>query len=124
MGFGAHYLAEPRVTLHEDETSLDMAMQVKNLSAAPMDLMYMAHVNFAFAHGARLVQPVPFTPEHVVVRAAIPSHVTPTEAWRGFLADVAAKPERLEWLNEPALYDPELVFYLKGARPEADGRVR
>jgi hypothetical protein len=124
MGFGAHYLSEPRVTLHENDASLDFAMRVKNLSAAPMDLMYLAHVNFAFAEGARLVQPVPFTPEHVVVRTAIPGHVTPTESWRAFLSDLAANPARLERLDEPALYDPELVVYLKGAKPEADGRVR
>jgi hypothetical protein len=124
MGFGAHYLSEPRITLHEDETALDMVMQVENLSAAPMDLMYMCHVNFAFAEGARLVQPVPFTPGHVVARTAVPGHVTPTDAWRAALADVAARPARLERLDEPALYDPEFVFYLKGVPVEADGRVR
>ena len=124
MGFGAHYLSEPRAILYEDETSLDMAMRVQNLSAAPMDLMYMGHVNFAFAAGARLVQSMPYTPEHVVARTAIPGHVTPTDALRAMIADVAANPQRLERLDEPALYDPELVFYLKGATPRADGRVR
>jgi hypothetical protein len=123
MGFGAHYLSQPSVTLREDATALDMAMQVTNLSAAPMDLMYMCHVNFAFAEGARLVQPVPFTPEHIVARTAVPGHVRPTEGWRAALADVAANPKRMERLSEPKLYDPEFVFYLKGARPQADGRV-
>ena len=124
MGFGSHYLSRPRITLHEDDTTLDMAMRVENLSAAPMDLMYMCHVNFAFCEGARLVQPVPFTQEHVVARTAVPGHVTPTPAWRAALDDVAANPSRLERLDEPALYDPEFVFYLKGAPAQADGRVR
>ena len=123
MGFGSHYLSRPRVTLHEGQTTIDMAMRVENLSAAPMDLMYMCHVNFAFAEGARLVQPIPFTPEHVVARTAVPGHVTPTPAWRAALDDVAANPSRLERLDEPALYDPEFVFYLKGAPAQADGRV-
>ena len=124
MGFGSHYLSQPRITLHEGETALDMKMQVDNLSAAPMDLMYMCHVNFAFAEGARLVQAVPFTPVHVVARTAVPGHVTPTDAWRALSADVAAHPARLERLDEPALYDPEFVFYLKGVPVQADGRVR
>ena len=75
MGFGAHYRAAPRVVLRPDATDFDIVMAVENLSAAPMDLMYLCHVNFAFADGARIVQPVPFTPEHVVTRTAIPGHV-------------------------------------------------
>ena len=38
------------------------SMEVENLSAAPMDLMYLCHVNFAFSEGGRIVQPAPFTP--------------------------------------------------------------
>jgi hypothetical protein len=123
MGFGAHYLSEPRVTMRERETTLDFAMDVRNLSQAPMDLMYMAHVNFAFCEGARMVQPVPYDTRHVVARTSIPGHVTPTDAWRAMLADIAQNPARLETLNEPALYDPELVFYLRNASVQADGRV-
>jgi hypothetical protein len=124
MGFGSHYLSQPRITLHESDTTIDMAMHVRNLSAAPMDLMYMCHVNFAFAEGARLVQPVPFTSAHVVARTAVPGFVTPTEAWRALLAEVAANPARLAQLDEPSLYNPEFVFYLKDAPAQADGRVR
>ncbi len=124
MGFGAHYMARPRVILRESETTIEFIMDVRNLSAAPMDLMYMAHVNFAFSAGARIVQPVPFTPQNVVARTAIPAHIVASEAYRALIADFAANPGRLERLDEPALYDPELVFYLKGAKPGADGLAR
>ena len=40
----------------------------------------MCHVNFAFCEGARIVQPIPFTPDHVVARTAVPGHVTPNDA--------------------------------------------
>jgi hypothetical protein len=123
MGFGAHYLATPRVVLREGATTIEIEMQVENLSAAPMDLMYMCHVNFAFAEGARIVQSAPFTPEHVVTRTAIPGHVTPTDDYRALLAELAANPARMERLNEPRRYDPEQVFYIKGAKPAADGLV-
>ena len=124
MGFGAHYLARPRVVVREEATSFTIEMAIENLSGAPMDLMYMCHVNFGFHAGARIVQPTPFTPEHVVARTAIPGHVTPTGAYRALIADLAKNPARMERLDEPERYDPEQVFYVKGARPGADGLVR
>jgi Domain of unknown function (DUF4432) len=123
MGFGAHYRATPRVVLRRDETGLDIVMNVENLSAAPMDLMYMCHVNFAFAEGGRIVQPVPFTPAHVITRTVIPGHVTPNPDYRALLAELAENPARMQRLSEPGRYDPEQVFYIKGAERGADGLV-
>jgi hypothetical protein len=123
MGFGAHYRATPRVTLKSEETGFRIAMEVRNLSAAPMDLMYMCHVNFAFAEGARIVQSVPFTPEHVVARTSIPGHVVPTPQYRALIDAFAANPARLSVLNEPSLYDPEQVFYVKHLKRGSDGLV-
>jgi hypothetical protein len=77
IGFGAHYRATPRVTLRPGEAGCEIVMEVENLSAAPMDLMSICHVNFAFAAGTRIVQPAPFTPEHVITRTVVPGHVTP-----------------------------------------------
>jgi hypothetical protein len=123
MGFGAHYHATPRVVLRPDETGCEIIMELENLSAAPMDLMYLCHVNFAFAEGARIVQPVPFTPEHVITRTAIPGHVTPNPDYRGLLDALAADPARMRTLSEPERYDPEQVFYIKGLKRGADGLV-
>jgi hypothetical protein len=123
MGFGAHYRATPRVVLRLEETGCDIVMEVENLSASPMDLMYLCHVNFAFAEGGRIVQSVPYTPEHVVTRTAIPGHVTPTADYRALLDELAKNPARMERLSEPQRYDPEQVFYIKGSRPGSDGLV-
>jgi hypothetical protein len=123
MGFGAHYRATPRVALRAGATQFDVAMEVENLSAAPMDLMYLCHVNFAFSEGGRIVQPVPFTPEHVVTRTAIPGHVTPNDDYRALLGELAKNPARMEVLAEPRCYDPEQVFYIKGAPRAEDGLV-
>lgn len=123
MGFGAHYYATPRLVLREGRTTFEVTMAVENRSAMPMDLMYLCHVNFAFAEGARIVQPVPFDPEHVVVRTAVPSFVTPTPDFRAFLDELAADPARMERLDEPHRYNPEQVCYIKGLKPGSDGRV-
>jgi hypothetical protein len=124
MGFGAHYRATPRVVLRPGATRFDVTMEVENLSAAPMDLMYLSHVNFAFSEGGRIVQPAPFTPEHVVTRTAVPGHVTPTDDYRTLLTELAKNPARMQVLNEPKRYDPEQVFYIKGLRRAQDGLAR
>ena len=121
MGFGSHYRARPSVILREGETGCEIVMEVENLSAAPMDLMYMCHVNFDFAEGARIVQSVPFTPEHVITRTAIPSHVTPNDDYRALLGELATDPARMERLTEPQRYDPEQVFYIVGQKTATDG---
>jgi hypothetical protein len=124
MGFGAHYEASPRVVLRAGATQFDVVMEARNLSAAPMDLMYICHANFAFSDDARIVQPVPFDPAHVVTRTAIPGHVRPTEDYRALLGTLAENPARMERLSEPARYDPEQVFYIEGLQPGQDGLVR
>ncbi|WP_052389495.1 aldose 1-epimerase family protein [Belnapia moabensis] len=134
MGFGPHYLAQPSVTLRPSATLFEIGMAARNLSGKPMELMYMAHINFTFVPGGRCVQPAPFTPERTAVRRAVPAHVTPNPAYLALIASLAADPSRMATLGEPALYDPEQVFYLHGlgtdargethlmlARPEGDG---
>jgi hypothetical protein len=121
MGFGARYRATPRVSLRAGATGCQIVMEVTNLSAAPMELMYMCHVNFAFAEDARIVQPVPFTREHVVARTAVPGHVVPTPEYRALIDAFAAEPARLSVLNEKELYNPEQVFYIKGLKRGRDG---
>ena len=123
MGFGAHYRATPSVKLRSGETGCEIVMEVENLSEAPMDLMYMCHVNFAFAKDGQIVQSVPFTPEHVVTRTVIPGHVTPNPDYLALLDALAADPARMRRLSEPDRYDPEQVFYIKGLRRGADGLV-
>jgi hypothetical protein len=123
IGFGAHYLATPRVVLRADESGCEIVMEVENLSASPMELMYMCHVNFAYAPGARIVQPVPFTPQHVIARTSIPAHVLPTPEYRAQIEAFAANPERLRVLNPDERCDPEQVFYIKGLKRGADGLV-
>ncbi|MFK3780290.1 aldose 1-epimerase family protein [Agrobacterium sp. NPDC089420] len=121
MGFGANYLARPSVTLRAEDTLFDMVMDIQNLSSAPMDLMYMCHVNFAYAEGAQIVQPVPYTPEQVRVRTAVPGHVTPNPDYFSLLETLTSQPSAMEVLDEPQRYDPEQVFYINGLPADGEG---
>ena len=123
VGFGPRYRAHPSVTVSEQKTSFEIGMQVQNRSGRPMELMYMAHVNFAFTPQGRIIQPVPFTPEHVRVRRAVPAHVRPNPDYLAFIETLSKAPERMQRLDEPARYDPEQVFYLQDLPVDAEGRT-
>lgn len=119
-GFGPHYRVAPSVTLRPGQTTFEVGMEVRNHASRPMDLMYMAHANFDFPAGARILQPAPWTPEHVRVRTTVPGHVQPTTAFLERLDLLAREPRQLEVLD-PALCEPEQVFYLHGLRTDEEG---
>lgn len=122
MGFGAHYEARPSVTLHANDARFDMAMEVSNLSAGDaMDLMYMAHVNYAFVEGGEILQQAPFDAVHTVVRRAVPAHVTPTPAYLARIAALAADPSASRIIRRADGFDPEQVFYLRDLATDAEG---
>ncbi|MDR3440240.1 aldose 1-epimerase family protein [Telmatospirillum sp.] len=124
MGFGSHYKARPRIVLRPDDALFDIGMEVENLSADAMDLMYMCHVNFAFCPGARIIQPAGFTPTDTVVRTAIPGHVRPTEDYRKLIDTLAVDPTAMEVLDEPERYNPEQVFYIRNLKTDGNGQTR
>lgn len=121
MGFGAHYVARPRVVLRPDATLFDIQMNVENLSGAAMDLMYMCHVNFAFCEGGRIIQPAKFTPDETIVRTEVPAHVPRNPDYDAFLQTLAENPAAMETMSEPHRYDPEQVFYIRNGRAAANG---
>ena len=118
QGFGSHYMARPSVRLAEHDAQMTIAMDVTNLGGTPMDLMYMAHLNYAYVPGGRFVQALPRG--GLRLRDSVPAHVRPTAPWRDYTATLAHEPERLHTLDAPALYDPEIVFFMNGAETDAD----
>ncbi|WGY73358.1 aldose 1-epimerase family protein [Burkholderia cepacia] len=119
QGFGSHYVARPSVRLAERDAQMTIAMDVTNLGGTPMDLMYMAHLNYAYVPGGRFVQSL--SRGGLRLRDSVPAHVKPTAAWRDYTATLAREPERLTTLDTPALYDPEIVFFMNGVETDADG---
>ncbi|AKM04755.1 aldose 1-epimerase family protein [Burkholderia pyrrocinia] len=119
QGFGSRYVARPSVRLAEHDAQVTITMDVTNLGGAPMDLMYMAHLNYAYVPGGRFVQSL--SRGGLRLRESVPAHVKPTAAWRDYTATLAREPERLATLDTPALYDPEIVFFMNGAETDADG---
>lgn len=112
VAFALNYVAEPRVTLRAGSTLVNVAMTVHNLKQTPMDLMYLAHVNFRPVNGSRLVYSAHSTPEHVRVRSAIPAHIQPGPGYVEFIERLGENPALHETLTPDLAFDPEGVFFI------------
>ncbi|HEX8596159.1 MAG TPA: aldose 1-epimerase family protein [Pseudomonas sp.] len=121
QGFGDHYRARPSVTLRAGSALFDIGMQVTNLAGKPMDLMYMAHMNYAYVPGGRFVEPLGV--DQVRVRSSVPAHVRPTPQWSAYMAELTQDPSRLQTLDAPELYDPEIVCFFDGVRADSHGNA-
>ncbi|MGB3127659.1 MAG: aldose 1-epimerase family protein [Pseudomonas sp.] len=121
QGFGDHYQAMPSVTLRADSGVFDIGMQVTNLAGKAMELMYMAHMNYAYVPDGRLVQPL--AGARVRVRQSVPAHVQPTPEWSAYIAQLSEEPSRLSTLDTPAVYDPEIVCFFEDVPADAGGHA-
>ena len=113
IAFSYDYTARPRAVLHAGKTLLAVSMEIANQKKTAMQLMYMAHVNFRPLDNGRLVYTAPCTTESVKVRTAIPSHISPPEGHREFLARLAADPALHNVLKPGLAFEPEVVFYVR-----------
>jgi len=109
MGFGHHYQASPKVVMYKASSLFDIQMTVKNLASVAMPLQYMCHMNYAYVPNATFKQNIP--DEALKLRASIPAHVKPTEQWLAFNQRLLQGESSAGTLNEPELYDPEIVFF-------------
>jgi hypothetical protein len=87
-------------------------MTATNLKNSPMELMYLAHVNFKPVDNSRLVYSAPCTPAHVRVRSAIPAHIKPGPGYVEFIQSLKAAPEKHNLLRPDLAFDPEAVFFI------------
>ncbi len=110
IAFNTNYLAEPLVRLYAGSGIFRVHLTVTNLKRSPMELMYLAHINFRPVDNGRLVYSAPCTPEHVRVRRSIPSHIRPAPGYKEFLDELAIHPEKHNFLKPGLLFDPEVVF--------------
>ncbi|WP_285766979.1 aldose 1-epimerase family protein [Peribacillus sp. SI8-4] len=108
-GFGHHYLATPSVEMFEASGSVQMTMAVKNLSGNEMPLQYMCHTNYAYMEKAVMKQNIPNSA--FKLRDSIPNHVKPTEKWLNYNRQLRNGEESLWALNNPEMYEPEIVFF-------------
>jgi hypothetical protein len=119
VAFSHNYVARPVVKLYANSTRLAISMDIQNLKRSPMELMYLAHVNFRPVDQGRLIYSALCDPEHVRVRSSIPAHISPPAGYREFLAELEARPEKHNILKPELAFDPEAVFFIDYRADEA-----
>ncbi len=112
VAFSTNYVVETRTTLRPDSTLVDVGVELSNLKKTPMELMYLAHINFKPVDNGRLVYSAIATPENVRVRRTIPSHVTPGPGYVEFLDQLERQPDAHHLLAPDLAFDPEVVFFI------------
>ena len=112
VAFSHNYLAEPMAKLYRGSTLFRASMSITNLKDSDQVLMYLAHVNFRPVDNGRLVYAAKPTPEHVRVRAGIPSHITPGPGYVEFIQELGRHPEVHHVLAPDMAFDPEAVFFI------------
>lgn len=110
VAFSYNYIAEPLIKLYAGSALMDISLDVHNLKRTPMELMYLAHINFRPVDHGRLVYSARPSPDHVRVRRSIPSHVHPGPGYREFMDELGQHPEKHHVLAPELVFDPELVF--------------
>ena len=123
VGFTADYTFAPSVTLAADATVFDLEIAATNHRRAPMEYMYLCHVNFRPEDGGELVYSAPYDPAHVKVHYKFEG-ITDPDAYRrlrAYMDAIAADPCVHHVFDQTReCYDPEIcmtVFY----SPDAQG---
>lgn len=119
VAFTHNYVAEPVVRLGSKGGRLQVALTVRNLKQAPMELMYLGHINFRPIEDAVLLDTVPDDPKHMRLRTNLPVGYSPSPDYRKLLEATLAHPARHRLIRPQEAINPELVFSLDCSADEA-----
>ena len=112
VAFNHNYLAKPLVKVYEESNLFSVELKIENLKRTPMELMYLAHINFRPEDNAELIYSADANPESVRVRRSVPSHITPAAGYSDFLETLSQNPEQHHNLKPDLAFDPEVVFFV------------
>lgn len=112
IAFSHNYQARPVVTLNAGSSRIRVDVEIRNLKRAPMELMYLAHINFRPVDHAILLDTALPGPEHIRVRSSLPPQFTPSQRYLELVEAVRADPQLLRTMDPERVIDPELLLIL------------
>jgi len=124
QAFQDKYDARPSVRFYENSGVFDFTIEVENLSNYPMDLMYMAHINFLPQLGTEIFQSPDWDQNAMKIRKSIPAHVRVQEGFIDFLEKLEKEPGLTKTIREEDMYDPEICFTFTDLKTSEDGKAR
>ena len=110
VAFQDNYVATPEIRFYAGQRTWTVSLSITNLKRTPMDLMYLAHINYRPVDHARLLTTAPTTAAAIRVRKSIPSHISPAPGYREFIEALAVDPTPALTLTPGLGFDPEVVF--------------
>jgi hypothetical protein len=97
--FVAEYVFSPALRVSHSGLSMSVTARLENPGAAPLDYMYLAHIDFAGAEAGRIASTTPFDAGHFCLRDEV-------------VPGIRDCPERVKDIGPSTSYDPELVAVL------------
>ncbi len=119
VAFNDNYVATPEVRLYANQTIFTVTMRIHNDKKTPMDLMYLAHINYRPVDMGALHTSAPSNADAIRVRRSIPSHISPPAGYREFIESLGQHPEQANVLRPDLGFNPEVVFTIN---PNADAQ--
>ena len=121
VAFTHNYEITPLLKLHADDGWIEADVAIRNLKHTPMELMYLAHINFRPHDGARILDTVPDDSAHIRIRTRLPAGLfKPTQSHKAMLEAMLANPALHRDLLPGRAVDPEIVMGLSH-RTDQDG---
>ncbi|WP_373069831.1 DUF4432 family protein [Gemmatimonas sp.] len=110
IAFTHRYVARPTIRLRPTSTRMTMQLDIENRGARPMELMYLAHINFAPIDGATILDTVPPGPAYTRVIHSDQTLAETSVAYRDMLTHHADHPDSHRTLTAGQTFEPEIVF--------------
>jgi hypothetical protein len=110
VAFTHNYVATPTVRLNAGSARIHLEMEIRNLKGSPMDLMYLAHVNFRYVPGARIVDTVADEATGYRIRSLLPPEETLTDEYKVLRKAALADPGLHKHLDGTQWVEPEIVM--------------
>ena len=125
IAFVRKYLFNPECRLYENSSVIKINITLENMKNAPMEYMYLCHINFAPINGAKLVYSAKRDSEHIKVHKIV-SPDLPKEAadkLKTYMDALEQHPELQDDVGaDYQCYNPEICFAIK-YESDKDGRA-
>ncbi len=117
--FTCDYLAESAVRLYAEATTVPITLTVTNQRSAPLEYLYLAHVNFSPVDHARLVYSAPGRNAELFQDKEHPPTVS--KEYAAFMEKLGRNPALLDTIDPAYPIDPEIVMYYFDYQADRDG---
>lgn len=110
VAFSHNYIAQPSITLRESHGRINVEMSIKNLKSSPMELMYLAHINFLPVDNAKIVDTAPEGIDNLRVTHIFKNLYETDNDYRQMVDSFIEDPEKHRSFAPGGVIDPEIVF--------------